>query len=172
MKQIITNFNNTPEPKSRLSWGGILAGILCIFALLVVAHFLGTALGIDAGWAHPSLFLVWQLVVNMVAVFAGGLVCTKAAALATRGEAILHGFLCWGAYIVVSTTFYLPLMETDLGNLWAQYGDRNNFALFLISIFSALGGILGGLAPLALNNLRANKNEKMRLLQNEGNSAS
>lgn len=149
MKQIITNFNNTPEKISRISWGGVLAGTITILALLLLLNLFGTGVGIIKPSSVDDPFnyggtVIWLIVSNLIAVFVGGFIAARTAGLSSSVDGGLHGFLAWALYVIVSLVFYTTFIDTDLSASLKIGAMNHNFMLFCVLLLGLLAGFFGG----------------------------
>jgi hypothetical protein len=96
----------------RVSWGGILGGVLVALGLLFLLAALGLAVGITA--VDPARTQaaklgagagIWAGVSLLVALFVGGLVSTRIGATHDSSTAFFSGFLVW--VVSVLLTAYL-----------------------------------------------------------------
>jgi hypothetical protein len=92
----------------RVSWGGIWAGMLITLGSLLLLTTLGLAVGItavDPGESDAGAFGtgagIWGIVSALLALFVGGMVSTRSAAIADRGTSVFHGALVWLLTILV-----------------------------------------------------------------------
>src|SRR4051812_23804950 len=106
----------TREPSiERISWQGIIAGVVVAAAVQVLLSLLGAGVGL--GLVDPvagdtpgaSSFGigagVWWTASNLVALFAGGYVAAWLAGITSRFDGMLHGLVTWG--ITLLLTVYL-----------------------------------------------------------------
>lgn len=149
MKQIITNFNSTPARGSQISWGGVIAGTLTGISLLLVLNFLGVGLGFV--YFDPQIdFLlypgpiVWLIITNVTALFIGGIVSARTAALPTFFDGALHGFLSWALYVLLSAFLYAFFMGRQLFQSKPIDFKDHMILVFFILILGALASFIGG----------------------------
>jgi hypothetical protein len=96
----------------RVCWGGIVAGVVAAFAVILLGTVLGIAIGLST--LNPPLLLntetlqeftttagIWTGVITLIAYFVAGRVSTKVTDR-PDGGAVLHGTLAW---ILLSVTF-------------------------------------------------------------------
>lgn len=92
----------------RVSWGGILGGVLVALGVLVLLMTLGVAIGITA--VDPARTEaaklgagagIWAGVSLLVALFIGGLVSTRIGATYDSSTAFFAGFLVWVVSILL-----------------------------------------------------------------------
>ena len=110
----------------RISWGAIFGGAVAALAIWVLLYTLGLALGLSTvdpqnpGSVRSSgLFTgIWSVLTPLIALFVGGWVASQAAGVLDRKSGSIHGLVMWGVTLLLGA--------------------------FLT--FTALGGIIGGLA--------------------------
>lgn len=89
----------------RVSWGGIFAGVVVVLVTHIMLSLLGIAFG--AGSINPMQeqsplaglgtgSAIWIAVSTIIALFAGGWVAARMAAVPDRTESTLHGVVTWG----------------------------------------------------------------------------
>lgn len=96
----------------RIHWGGIVAGVVAAFAVILLCTVLGIAIGLSM--LNPPLLLntetlqdfatttgIWAGVITLIAYFVAGMVSTKVTDR-PDGGAVLHGTLAW---VLLSVTF-------------------------------------------------------------------
>jgi hypothetical protein len=89
--------------RSRISWGAVVAGLFTALSVLVFLSVLGTALGLT--WSEhtsrgdyvASGAAIWAALTALVALFTGGFVTSLLTAGESKAEAVLYGFVLWGA---------------------------------------------------------------------------
>lgn len=97
---------------SLISWPAVIAGMVVAVAVGAMLDLLGSALGagtlspFDPAAAGARAFGVgsglWMVLANILALFAGGFVASRAAKYPDRHEGMLHGLTVWAlAFIVV-----------------------------------------------------------------------
>lgn len=112
----------------RISWGAIFAGTLVSIVAMLLLNLLG--IGIGFGSVNPAEesnafselntgALIWWLVSNLVAIFAGGYVAGRLAGVPVRTFSTLHGILSWCLYTLIS--FWL--LTTAIGGLISGVGS-------------------------------------------------
>jgi uncharacterized protein (DUF39 family) len=117
MDQITFNSQRNNLTK-RISWGGIFAGVVVVLAIQLMLSLLGAAFGAGSinplQEEHPTAGLgmgtaIWMGLSTLVALFAGGWVSARMAAIPDRIESALQGVVTWGlaslaaAYIITTT---------------------------------------------------------------------
>jgi hypothetical protein len=124
-----------PRVTRRVSWGAIFAGVVMVLAIQLLLSMLGLGIGLStispASGDTPngsSLGIgagIWWAVTYLVALFAGGYVAARLAAVVAPLDGALHGLLTWSFTLLV--TFYL--LSTAVGSV-------------IGGTFSAVGGTL------------------------------
>src|SRR5438309_11185764 len=102
------NIQTGVEVGRRLSWNGIVAGLLVATAIQITLSFLGTSFGlmivVPYAGALPAGMTagagIWWILTTIVAYFVGGWVAGHLRVFSTGGA--LHGFGTWAATTVVS----------------------------------------------------------------------
>jgi hypothetical protein len=92
--------SDTTGVRSRISWAAVAAGSLIALVVLLALGALGSAVGITitrGSVPEGRGSLVWAVIIVIVALFAGGWAMSRCEARETRGEAVLHGLVMWGA---------------------------------------------------------------------------
>lgn len=98
----------------RVSWGAILAGGLTALAVSVLLNLLGIGIGFTSinpvAESDPLSGLgtgtvIWWVVSNLIALFAGGMVAGRMAGFVSGEDGALHGFLSWCVYTAVTLFF-------------------------------------------------------------------
>lgn len=112
----------------RISWGAIFAGTLVAIVLMLLLNLLGIGIGLSAidpvEEASPFSGLgtgaiIWWVVSNLIAIFAGGYVAGKLAGVPLRNTSTMHGILTWSLYTLVS--FWI--LTTAVGNIISGVGS-------------------------------------------------
>lgn len=95
----------------RISWGAIIAGTLVALVTMMLLNLLG--IGIGLGSINPmeeaqpfsglgTGSIIWWVVSNLIAIFAGAYVAGKLAGVPTSSTSTMHGILSWCLYTLVS----------------------------------------------------------------------
>jgi hypothetical protein len=105
---------------AKVSWGGIFGGVLVAVGLLFLLTALGVAVGItaaDPGQTQASTLGIgagiWTGLSLLIALFVGGMVSTRIAAITDRTTGFFEGALVW----VVSMLALLYLAGSGIGML-------------------------------------------------------
>jgi hypothetical protein len=87
----------------RVSWGGVVGGVLVAFGLLLLLVALGTAVGSSAAVSEGDAMrtAIWSSLALLVALFCGGVASTRMSLVWDSGAAMLQGFLVWVLCIAV-----------------------------------------------------------------------
>lgn len=112
----------------RISWGAIIAGTLVALVTMMLLNLLG--IGIGLGSINPmeeaSPFsglgvgsIIWWVVSNLIAIFAGAYVAGKLAGVPLGGTSTMHGILSWCLYTLVS--FWI--LTSAIGSLISGVGS-------------------------------------------------
>ena len=110
----------------RISWGGIFAGVAVALALQLMLSTLG--IGIGASALHPSNAasasglgigsVLWLFFTAMLALFAGGWVSGRLAAVRRPLDSALHGVIAWALLTILT----LYLLTTAIGGIFSGAG--------------------------------------------------
>ncbi len=130
----------------RISWGAIFAGTLLAIVLMLLLNLLGLGIGLatvnPAEEANPFSGLgtgaiIWWVISNLIAIFAGGYVAGKLAGVPLRNTSTLHGILTWSLYTLVS--FWI--LTTAVGNIISGVGSV--LSKTLSGAASGIGAVVG-----------------------------
>lgn len=91
---------------SRISWGPILGGVATAFAVYMLLGLLGQAIGFSVmdDVSGDSLGIgaaIWATLTIVLALFAGGWVCSRFTVGEDQTEAVLYGAILWGTMFIV-----------------------------------------------------------------------
>lgn len=164
-----TNYREIQETRiSRISWAAVFGGTLIMLITLMLLSLLGIGIGI--GSVNPlqesqpmkgigTGALIWWVVSNLIAVFAGGYTAAKLTNLSYKSSGILHGILSWSLYALIS----FVLMTTAIGGIISGVGGAVSKSL------SVVGKGVTEAAPLAkqLNTDRISKAIQNELTQKQ-----
>jgi hypothetical protein len=148
--------------KDRVRWGPIVAGLLTAISSFILLSLLATAIGlqtVDSGNTNPQAAAqtsaIVAAVLGLIAFFLGGYVAGRTAAVRTKADGALNGFLMWALgllTILVLAGLGLGQVFGAAGDQFGNYGrlgttgaDRNAIADALRN--GALGAFLGMLLP-------------------------
>lgn len=114
--------------RSRVSWGGILAGFVCALAIQAVFALAGLAWGLGtiepAEEARPLAGLavgggIYWVVSSVISVFVGGWIAARLAAQPFTITSILHGIAVWAL-----ATLFLIVMGLSIAGMAARTAAR------------------------------------------------
>lgn len=142
----------------RVSWPAIFGGTLVMLITLMLLSLLG--LGIGLGTINPADeakplqglgtgALVWWVISNLIAVFAGGYVAANLTNIRYKFSGIYHGILSWSLFTLIS--FWI--MTTAVGGIISGVGGAVGKSM------SSLGKGVSGMAqsPNEENRSRINQ---------------
>lgn len=115
-------------PKKAVSWRAIFAGLVTVFAILLVLNLIGIAVGFSA--IEPTEeknplsgigtgTVIWWILSNLIAIFFGAIVAARAGVSFSDKGGIMQGFLTWGLYCVLS---YL-IIASAVGKIISGVGN-------------------------------------------------
>jgi hypothetical protein len=153
---------------SRVSWAAVFAGTLVMLITLMLLSLLGIGIGIGSikplEEAQPlqglgTGALVWWVVSNLIAVFAGAFTAAKLTNLSYKSSGLFHGILSWSLFTLLS----FVLMTSAIGGIISGVGGAVSKSL------SAVGKGISEVAPVAkqLDTDRINKLIQSSLTQNQ-----
>ncbi|HLP73512.1 MAG TPA: hypothetical protein VK155_11460 [Bacteroidales bacterium] len=158
-----------PETKiSRVSWAAVFGGTLIMLMTLMLLSLLGIGIGIGSinpmEEAQPlkglgTGALIWWVISNIIAVFAGAYAAAKLTNLSYKSSGILHGILSWSLYTLISFT----LMTSAIGGIISGIGGAVSKSL------NVVGKGVSEAVPLAkqLDTDRINRKIQDALSQNQ-----
>lgn len=137
MSPIETLNSYNQVPRKTISWRAILAGTITVLSVLLVLNLIG--LGIGAGTIDPTEeadplsgigtgSIIWWVLSNLIALFAGGFVAARTGASFTNTSGVMQGLMTWALYTIISVW----LLTTVVGG-----------------IISGVGNVLGGVFTTA-----------------------
>lgn len=117
----------THEPKKGISWRAIFAGTLTVLTILLILNLIGIAIGL--GVIEPTEeinplngigvgALIWWVVSNLIALFAGGFVAARVGVSLTDISGVVQGIMTWSLYALVS----IWLLTTAIGTVISGVG--------------------------------------------------
>lgn len=132
---------NTHEPKKGVSWRAIFAGTLTVLSILLILNLVGIAFGLGA--IEPTEetnplsgigtgALIWWIVSNLIALFAGGFVAARVGVSLTDISGVLQGIMTWALYTFLSVW----ILTTAVGSIITGVG-------------SAVGGVISSTGEAA-----------------------
>jgi hypothetical protein len=127
---------------NRVSWGGVLAGVVVALVVQLLINMLGIGIGVatlDPGTNdNPTAATfsiaagVWYVVAGIIAAYAGGYVAGRLSGRPVGSTAALHGLISWA----VTTLLVFYLLTTAVGGI-------------IGGVFSGISGVMGGLGRTA-----------------------
>jgi|AntRauTorcE11897_2_1112592.scaffolds.fasta_scaffold00706_5 fumarate reductase subunit D len=119
------------EPKKGVSWRAIFAGTLTVLAILLVLNLLGLAFGL--GTIEPTEetnplsgigtgALIWWVVSNLIALFAGGFVAARVGVSLTDISGVVQGIMTWGLYTLISAWLLITVVGTIISGVGSAVG--------------------------------------------------
>lgn len=112
-----------PEAVTRISWGGVFAGVAVALTLQLVLNILGAAIG--AGVIDPARndtpsamslstgSVIWIIASGIISSFVGGYVASRLSGRAVSSTGALHGLTTWA----VTTLIVFYMLTTSVGAL-------------------------------------------------------
>jgi ABC-type transport system involved in multi-copper enzyme maturation permease subunit len=151
--------NGSPEVRSRVAWGAVVAGAAVALAVYVLLTLLGGAIGlaVQENAALGAGFALWSVIVALLSLFIGGWVTAQFTTGESRAEAALHGVVLWGVFFALvlwlaTIGFQMgmgamlmldPAARFEMGATeaawWAFFG-------VLLSMLAVIGGAILGAA--------------------------
>ena len=156
--------------QSRISWGPILGGVATAFAVYMLLGLLGQAIGFSVmdNVSGESLGIgaaIWATLTIVVALFAGGWVCSRFTVGEDQTEAVLYGAILWGTMFIVLLVLAGIGLSMGMGAMLGvsqgqQFAGMNAenarelatqaswwaFGGTLLSMLAAIGGSIAGAA--------------------------
>jgi hypothetical protein len=104
----------------RISWGGIVAGTALGWAIFSLISLVGAAIGLakfDPYSASPASGLgagsgIFGVLALLVSSIAGAYIAVRIAGDRRRGEALLHGAICWAFSLMIGAMLALGAART------------------------------------------------------------
>ena len=112
-----------PEAVTRISWGGVFAGVAVALTLHLLLNLLGVAIG--AGVIDPAHndtpsatslstgSVIWIIASGIISSFVGGYVASRLSGRSVRSTGALHGLTTWA----VTTLIVFYMLTTSVGAL-------------------------------------------------------
>ena len=114
---------------TKVSWGGVFAGVLVAVGLLFLLGALGVAVGIsaaDPGDTQPSTLGagagIWAGLSLLIALFVGGMVSTRVGAITDGTTGFFEGALVWVVSILLMVYFASSGVSTIAGSAFRMVG--------------------------------------------------
>lgn len=143
-------------PVSHISWSSIFAGLAIALITQIILSTIGGAIGltVGGGGAVTTALGIWAAVSGLIAMFLGGWVAARMAAVGSIGIGIMHGILVWALFFITATILAAAGGAAILGLITpptitlGQAASATGYALLgiLLSLAAAIvGGIVGGI---------------------------
>lgn len=103
--------HHSPVVSRRISWGGVIAGVVVALALQIVLNLLPMSFGltfIGPDSAGSGSTIAWTtgilyLLMTALALFCGAFVAARLSNIPKASTGMLHGFLVWSLSVIVGT---------------------------------------------------------------------
>lgn len=129
-------------PFSRISWGSIIAGTLCAFALQLLLNLVGLGLGLSAANLSESNVRtfgigagIWWGVAAIVSLVVGGWIAGRLAGVPIRLTAALHGASVWALVTLLTVWLATTTLATAVSGAFGAVGQVGRAAA------TAVGGV-------------------------------
>lgn len=94
----------SPEDRRKVSWGAIFAGVVAALSVTILLGLLGAGVGLwsvevggESGIGEIAIgTIIYSIIVQLVALFAGGYVASRMSSNWDQQNAMLHGATVWG----------------------------------------------------------------------------
>lgn len=144
----VHEYEDVERPRSRVSWGAILAGAVVALMVMMLVNLLTLGLGLQA--VDPATeqnplqgvgtgTLIGVVIANVLALFAGGWTAAKLANRPGGMIAALHGILAWAVVTILSVWLLTSAVGTLVSGVTGIVGQG----------LSAAGEGIGAVAPEA-----------------------
>ncbi|HEX5044121.1 MAG TPA: hypothetical protein VFV75_14530, partial [Candidatus Polarisedimenticolaceae bacterium] len=113
------------QPRSRVSWGALFAGVVVALATQLLLAALGMAIGFtaldpgDRGSAFGVGAGIWWLLSGLIALFLGGWTAGRLANPTRKLDASLHGFATWALATLISAWMLTSAVGGVMGGAWS-----------------------------------------------------
>ncbi|SDG49818.1 hypothetical protein [Psychroflexus sediminis] len=120
-------------PKKAISWRAIFGGLVTVFSIMLLLNLIGIAIGfgaIDPAEEQNALSgvgtgaIIWWILSNILALFVGARLASRAGVSFTDKGGIMQGFLTWALYCLLSCL----LVFTAVGKVISGVGNAISFA--------------------------------------------
>lgn len=123
---------NTDAPKKSVSWSAIFAGTLTVLSILLILNLIGLAFGLGA--IEPTEetnplsgigtgALVWWVVSNLIALFAGGFIAARVGVSLTDIDGVVQGIMTWALYAFLSIWILTSAVGTIVSGVGSAVGS-------------------------------------------------
>ena len=154
-----------PSVAGKLSWGGLIGGLVVAVGVWLLLTVLGLAVNLSAIDPNdPSQSLrgigmstgIWTVVVWIIALFAGGAVAGYSAGVLERPRGAIHGFVLWSLATILSIFMVAGVLRTVVKGTLAA-------AETAVTAAGAAGEGMGQALDLDVDVLIAPLNERLRM---------
>lgn len=141
-------------PRKGVSWRAIFAGTITVLSVMLILNLLGLALGF--GSIEPTEesnplsglgtgALIWWIVSNLIALFAGAFVAARVGVSFTNKSGIIQGIMTWALYTFISAW----LLTSAVGSILSGVGN------LVSGVLSSAGKVVKNqVAPAVQNQLQ------------------
>ena len=121
----------THEPKKGVSWRAIFAGTFTVLSILLILNLIGLAIGLSTieptEEANPlsgigTGALIWWIVSNLIALFAGGFVAARVGVSLTDISGVVQGIMTWALYTLISVWLLTTIVGTIISGVGSAVG--------------------------------------------------
>lgn len=128
MEKVIDLNSHNNVPRKGISWRAIFAGVICILSIVFLLNLLGLVFGF--GTINPTEesnpmsgvgtgSLIWWIVSNLIALFAGGYVAARVGASFYNKSGMIQGIMTWALYTFISAW----LLTSAVGSIISGVGN-------------------------------------------------
>jgi hypothetical protein len=121
-KNLTQHFINNPFQHA--VWGAIFAGVVMVIVIELVLALLGAGIGL--GTINPTRedeslraigigALMWWMFSGVIALYFGGWLAARMAAIPRRIDGVLHGLLTWGVSVLIMFLFLTSTLGALIG---------------------------------------------------------
>lgn len=128
MNKLVELNSHNAVPRKGISWRAILAGLVCVISISFLLNLLGLSFGfgtIDPAEESNPLSgvgtgaLIWWIVSNLIALFAGGYVAARVGVSFYHKSGIVQGLMTWALYTFISAW----LVTSAIGGIISGVGN-------------------------------------------------
>ena len=128
MNKLVELNSHNAVPRKGVSWRAIFAGVICILSIVFLLNLLGLVFGFGtiepAEESNPlsglgTGTLVWWIVTNLLALFAGGYVAARVGVSFYHKSGIVQGIMTWALYTFISAW----LVTSAVGSIISGVGN-------------------------------------------------
>lgn len=165
----------TAPPFSRISWGSIIAGTLCAFALQLLFNMIGVGIGLAAtdfregADAFASIGIgagIWWGVSAIISLVIGGWIAGRLAGVPLRTAAALHGASVWALATILTVWLATSTVATAVSGAFGAVGTIGQATAGAVSgSVSALGQEGSALLSDARNNVNSAGQQRQSVMR-------